>query len=156
MGLSYERYCLMSSHNFIQKSNLERDVIFQISTDIKNFHKIMPKYFKSLQIINTSLNEIIVLEQINFFGRNIEIKTKHIIVKPNMHKVFILSGPAKGTSFIETYDSNSNGTDISIVVNLKLNGILKLIPFLKILILKRMSSVMSEFIMCAESYSKSI
>ena len=73
-----------------------------------------------------------------------------------MHKGFILSGPSKGTSFIETYDSNSNGTDISIVVNLKLNGILKLIPFLKILILKRMSSVMSEFIMCAESYSKSI
>ena len=146
----------MSTHNLVQKSNLKRDIIFQISTDIENFHKIMPKYFKSLKIISNSLNEIIVLESIDFFGKNIEIKTKHIIVKPNMHKVFILSGPAKGTSFIETYDSNSNGTDISIVVNLKLNGILKLIPFLKILILKRMSSVMSEFIMCAESYSKSI
>ena len=70
--------------------------------------------------------------------------------------MFILSGPAKGTSFIETYNSNSIGTEILIIVDLKLNGILRLIPFLKIYLLKRMNSVMSEFIVCAESYSKSI
>jgi hypothetical protein len=40
-------------------------------------------------------------------------------------------------------------------VDLKLHGILKLIPFLKFLLLKRMNSVMSEFITCAEIYSKS-
>ena len=146
----------MSSHHLVQKSNLKRDVLFQISTDIENFHKIMPKYFKSLKIISNSSNEIIVLESIDFFGRKIEIKTKHIVVKPNMHKVFILSGPARGTSFIETYNSNSFGTDVSVAVDLKLCGILKLIPFLKILLLKKMNSVMSEFITCAESYSKSI
>ena len=71
-------------------------------------------------------------------------------------KFLFLTGPAKGTSFIETYTSSSTGTNISILVNLKLNGILKLIPFLKILLLKRMNSVMSEFIICAEHYSKSI
>ena len=146
----------MSGFNIVQKSNLERDVLFELSTDVENFHKIMPKYFKSLKIISTSINEKIVLESINFLGRKIKIKTKHIIEKPNIHKVFILSGPAKGTSFIETYDSNSHGTDITILVNLKLNGFLKLIPFLHILLLKRMNSVMSEFIICAESYSKSI
>ena len=71
-------------------------------------------------------------------------------------KVFVLTGPAKGTSFIETYNSRMNGTDISILVDLKLNGLLKFIPFLNILILKRMNSVMSEFIVCAESYSNSL
>tara|TARA_B110000438_G_C15719859_1_gene609295 strand:- start:281 stop:721 length:441 start_codon:yes stop_codon:yes gene_type:complete len=146
----------MSGINLIQKSNLERDIIFEISTDVENFHKIMPKYFKSLEIITNSTNEKIVLEFIHFLGRKIKIKTKHIILKPNVHKVFILTGPAKGTSFIETYNSTSTGTDISILVNLKLNGILKLIPFLKILLLRRMNSIMSEFIVCAESYSKSI
>ena len=145
----------MNGFNLVQKSNLESSVIFQISTDVENFHKIMPKYFKSLKIISNSLTEKIVLESIDFLGMKIKIKTKHIILKPNVHKVFILSGPAKGTSFIETYNSNSTGTDISILVDLKLNGFLKLIPFLKILLLKRMSSVMSEFIICAESYSKS-
>lgn len=146
----------MSGFNLVQKSNLERNIIFEISTDVENFHKIMPKYFESLKIITNSPNEKIVSESINFLGRRIKIKTKHIILKPNVHKVFILSGPAKGTSFIETYSSSLTGTDISILVDLKLNGILKLIPFLKILLLKKMNSVMSEFIICAEHYSKSI
>ena len=146
----------MSSFNLIQKSTLEPDKIFQISTDVENFHKIMPKYFKSLKIISDSSNEKIVLESIIFLGKKIDIKTKHVIIEPNIHKVFILSGPAKGTCFIETYNSNSIGTEILIIVDLKLNGILRLIPFLKIYLLKRMNSVMSEFIVCAESYSKSI
>ena len=47
----------MTGFNLIQKSNLDRDVIFNISTDVENFHKIMPKYFKSLKIISDSLNE---------------------------------------------------------------------------------------------------
>ena len=145
----------MSGSNLIQKSNLERDLIFSISTDVENFHKIMPKYFKSLKIISNSLNEKVVLESIDFLGRKIKIKTKHVIVKPNVHKVFILTGPVRGTSFIETYDSTLSGTSISILVDLKLHGILKLIPFLKILVLKKMNSVMSEFIICAEIYSKS-
>tara|TARA_B110000467_G_scaffold30542_1_gene27500 strand:+ start:43 stop:483 length:441 start_codon:yes stop_codon:yes gene_type:complete len=145
----------MSGFNLVQKSNLESSVIFQISTDVENFHKIMPKYFKSLKIISNSLTEKIVLESVDFLGMKIKIKTKHIILKPNVHKVFILTGPAKGTSFIETYSPSSTGTDISILIHLKLNGFLKLIPFLKILLLKRMNSVMSEFIICAESYSKS-
>jgi hypothetical protein len=141
--------------NLVQKSNLDCNTIFNISTDVENFHKIMPKYFKSLTIISNSLNEIIVSESIHFLGIKIKIKTKHVILKPNIHKVFILDGPVKGTSFIETYNSSLSGTDISILVDLKLRGILKLIPFLKFLLLKRMNSVMSEFITCAEIYSKS-
>jgi len=116
----------------------------------------MPEYFKSLKIISNTSNEKIVLESINFLGRQIQIKTKHVIIQPNLHKVYILTGPAKDTSFIETYDSSSTGTDISIDVNLQLNGILKFIPFLKLFLLKKMNSVMSEFIVCAESYSKSM
>ena len=146
----------MSSFTLIQKSKLNRDFIFKISTDVENFHKVMPDYFKSLKIISDSSNEKIVLEYLDFLGRQIEIKTKHVIIQPNLHKVFILTGPAKGTSFVETYDSNSSGTDISIEVNLQLNGILKFVPFLKILLLKKMDSVMSEFIICAELYAKSM
>ncbi|MGB1690294.1 MAG: hypothetical protein ACPHC0_02565 [Nitrosopumilus sp.] len=116
----------------------------------------MPEYFKSLKIIQNSSNEKIVLESIDFLGRKIDIKTKHVIIQPNIHEVFILTGPAEGTSFIEKYESGPTGTDISIVVDLKLNGFLKFIPFLKLLLLKKMNSVMSEFIVCAESYSKSV
>ena len=146
----------MSKFNLVKKSNLHRDLIFKISTDVENFHNVMPEYFKSLKIIQNSSNEKIVLESIDFLGRKIEIKTKHVIIPPNLHEVFILTDPAKGTSFIEKYESSSIGTDISISVDLKLNGFLKLIPFLKLLLFKKMNSVMSEFIVCAESYSKSV
>ena len=146
----------MSKFNLVKKSNLHRDLIFKISTDVENFHNVMPEYFKSLKIIQNSSNEKIVLESIDFLGRKIEIKTKHVIIPPNLHEVFIINGPAKGTSFIEKYESNPTGTDISISVDLKLNGFLKLIPFLKLLLFKKMNSVMSEFIVCAESYSKSV
>ena len=145
----------MTGFNLIQKSNLDRDVIFNISTDVENFHKIMPKYFKSLIVISNSLNEKVVLESIHFLGKKIKVKTKHVILKPNIHKVFILDGPIGGTSFIETYHSTLSGTNISILVDLEFHGILKLIPFLNILLLKRMNSIMSEFISCAEIYSKS-
>ena len=145
----------MTGCNIVQKSNLDCNTIFNISTDVENFHKIMQKYFKSLTIISNSLNEIIVSESIHFLGIKIKIKTKHVILKPNVHKVFILDGPVKGTSFIETYYSTLSGTTIEILVDLKFHGILKLIPFLKFLLIKRMNSVMSEFIICAEIYSKS-
>ena len=145
----------MTGCNIVQKSNLDCNTIFNISTDVENFHKIMPKYFKSLTIISNSLNEIIVSESIHFLVIKIKIKTKHVILKPNVHKVFILDGPVKGTSFIETYYSTLSGTTIEILVDLKFHGILKLIPFLKFLLIKRMNSVMSEFIICAEIYSKS-
>ena len=85
----------MSKFNLIQKSNLDRDLIFKISTDVENFHKVMPEYFKSLKIISNTSNEKIVLESIAFVGRQIEIKTKHVIIQPNLHKVFIFDWSCK-------------------------------------------------------------
>ena len=49
-------------------SNLPQKKIFKISTDVKNFHDVMPHYFKSLYVINETQNEKIVLEKIFFFG----------------------------------------------------------------------------------------
>ena len=49
-----------------------------------------------------------------------------------------------------------NGTDILISVNLQINGLLKLIPFLNKLLARKMSSMMNENIDCAENYSKNI
>ena len=136
---------------------MSRDVIFKISTDVSNFHKIMPDYFKSLKIIDDTLSDQkIVLENISFLGRNIDVKTKHVITHPDTHKVFILNGPLRGTIFVEKYDvSKSNGTDITITVNLSVQGLLRFIPFLDRIIYRKMKFVMLEFVRSSENYFNS-
>lgn len=143
----------MTSFNLSGTSSLNRDIVFKISTDVNNFHSIMPNYFKSLDIISEDKSGIVVSEKINFLGQTVNVKTKHRVLPPNVHKVFILTGPLKGTSFFENYESSSSGTLILISVNLKINGFLKYIPFVKKILRKKMSHVMLEFINCAEKYS---
>jgi len=143
----------LTSFNLSGTSSLNRDIVFKISTDVNNFHSIMPNYFKSLDIISEDKSGIVVSEKINFLGQTVNVKTKHHVLPPNIHKVFILTGPLKGTSFFENYESSSSGTLILISVNLKINGFLKYIPFVKKILRKKMSHVMLEFINCAEKYS---
>lgn len=135
------------------QSSLNREIVFKISTNVNNFHTIMPNYFKSLDILSEDESGIIVSEKINFLGQSVKIKTKHFVSPPNMHKVFILTGPLKGTFFIEHYEPLSFGTLISISVNLKINGFLKFIPCIKKILRKKMSHVMLEFINCAEKHA---
>ena len=136
---------------------MSRDVIFKISTDVSNFHKIMPNYFKSLKIIDDTISDQkIVLENISFLGRNIDVKTKHVITHPDTHKVLILNGPLRGTIFVEKYDvSKSDGTDITITVNLSMQGLLRFIPFLDRIIYRKMKFVMLEFVRSSENYFNS-
>ena len=131
-------------------SKLSQSHIFQISTDVENFHNIMPNYFKSLDVLEENKYGKIVNERINFLGITIQIKTKHVIVHPNIHEIHILTGPLKGTSFIESYVEKDNGTMITIDVTLYFNNFFKLFPFLENLVVKKMSKTMDEFIMCAE------
>lgn len=134
-------------------SSLNCEIVFKINTDVKNFHNVMPNYFKSLDILSDDKSGIVILEKINFLGQSVKVKTKHLILPPNIHKVFILTGPLKGTFFIEHYEHSLSGTFISIFVNLKVNRLLKCIPFIEKILRKKMSSVMLEFINCAEKYS---
>lgn len=146
----------MKSFTLFRKSVIDRDVIFQISTNVKNFHDVMLNYFKSLNVLEDNGSQKIVLEKISFLGKTHDVKTKHIVLSPNLHGVFILSGPLKNTSFVEHYESSVNGTDITISVSLEINGFLKLIPLVDILIKKKMSLAMNQFIHCAEDYSERI
>lgn len=131
-------------------SKLSQPRIFQISTDVENFHNVMPNYFKSLDVLEENKYGKIVNEKINFLGIAIQIKTKHVIVYPNIHEIHIMTGPLKGSSFIEFYDEKDNGTEITIDVTLRFNNFLKLLPFLQNFVVKKMSKTMDEFVICAE------
>lgn len=140
----------MSTFTIQKYSKLPQEKIFDISTDIENFHNIMPNYFKSLDIIEENKYGMIVNEKINFFGFNLSVKTKHVIIYPNIHEVHFLSGPAKGTFFIESYTPSGSGTNITIDINLKFNGILKYFSFLQGILTKKMTKTMDEFVISAE------
>lgn len=136
-----------------RSSSLSRDKIFKISTDVENFHNVMPEYFKSLVVVEQNHYGKIVVEKIKFLGIPLKIKTKHVVVKPNVHKINILSGPTSGTLFTETYIQSGDGTIISIHVKLILNGFYKLFSFLENCLANEMSKTMDKFIFSAEKYA---
>lgn len=125
--------------------------IFNISVDVANFHQVLPKYFQSLKIIKDGKHEKIVIEKISFLGFSSKIKTKHVILPPNLHHVYILSGPLKGSSFIESYNPLKIGTEIIIDVHLKFFGIFSGFNFLNNYIADKMHQVMNEFITSVEA-----
>ena len=146
----------MKSFTLHRHSIISRDLLFNISTNVENFNKIMPDYFKSLTVLEEFDSNKIVLENISFLGQSLDVKTKHVVLPPNIHEVYILSGPLKNTSFIEKYVPSSLGTDITIIVDLQINGFLKFIPFLRQILIRKMGNVMNEFVKCAELYSRNL
>ncbi|QDI89568.1 hypothetical protein Nisw_08575 [Candidatus Nitrosopumilus sp. SW] len=134
-------------------SKLPQEYIFQISTDVENFHNIMPNYFKSLNVLDETKYGKLVDEKISFLGTTIKIKTKHVIIYPNIHEIHILTGPLKGTSFVEYYDKTEDGTMVTIDVSLKFNNFFRLFSFMQNILAKKMSKTMDEFILSVEKYA---
>ena len=133
-----------------KESELERTKLFNLSTDIEQFDKILPKYFKSLLVTDIQENTKFVDEKVIFFGKSILVKTKHVIMPPKIHEVYILSGPFTGTSFIERYDKTSRGTKLTITVSLKLNGFAKILFPFSNPIKNKMDRVLDEFLISCQ------
>jgi len=144
----------MPKFEFIKTVHVERDLIFQISTDYTNFPKILPKYFKELKIVKKNGNYTIIQEKLQFLGRTIDVLTEHVIEKPDRHIVRMLDGQAKGTIFDEKYEIDGEHTKITISVDFILHGSLKFIAALaKGKIRQNMNSVMDEFVNYAKLQS---
>ncbi len=135
-----------------KESKVNRDKLYSVSIDVKNFPNIMPRYFKSIVILKSIKNEILVNEKIYFLKSFLKIQTKHVIIHPKIHEVHIVSGPLKGSSFVEDYEKISNETTVTIKVHIKFNGLFKIFSPLKFLLKKQMSKVMNEFLESAEKY----
>ena len=137
---------------FKKNSRIIRDKLYSISIDVENFPTLMPKYFKSIIIKKSIGPELFVDEKIHFLGGFLDVNTKHVIVHPKIHEVHILSGLMRGTSFVESYDETSYGTNVTIDVCIKLNSISKLFLPFGFLIKRQMTKVMDEFLNSAEKF----
>ena len=133
-----------------KNSRVDRDKLYLVSIDVKNFSNIMPKYFKSINVKKSIGEELFVDEKIYFLGSVLDVKTKHVIIHPRIHEVHILSGLLRGSSFVESYDEASHGSKIVISVSIKFNVVSKLFLPFGFLIKRQMEKVMDEFLDSAE------
>jgi ribosome-associated toxin RatA of RatAB toxin-antitoxin module len=137
----------MAKFQFTKIVDVERDLIFQISTNYDNFTEILPNYFKELKIIKKTDRSTIIQEKLQFLGRTVDVLTEHIVEKPDRHIVKMLDGQAKGSIFDERYEIDGDNTKITINVNFILHGSLKILGALaKGKIKQNMNSVMDEFV----------
>ena len=142
----------MPKFQFRKIVDIERDKIFQISTDYENFTKVLPDHFKELKIIEKKENTTIIQEKIEFLGRTVNVLTKHMVEYPDRHIVTMLDGQAKGSVFDERYEIVGNKTKITIDVDFVLHGGLKIVGiFAKGRIKQSMNMVMDEFVNYAKS-----
>ena len=56
----------MPKFEFVKIVNVNRDLIFEISTNYENFTKILPNYFEKLEIVKKSEKNTKIYETINF------------------------------------------------------------------------------------------
>ena len=144
----------MTKFEFTKTVDVNRELIFQISTDYENFTKILPDYFKELKIIETNNNVTKIFEKLSFLGKTVSVTTEHIIEKPNRHIVKMLDGQAKGTVFDERYEEFGDKTKVTIEVDFDLSGGLKVLGmFAKKKIKSSMEKVLDEFANYAKNHS---
>lgn len=108
----------------------QTDKVFYTITDFENLPVRLPEFFKSINIVSKDGNTIIINESIRMAGKDINQTTKHILIPPIQHEVFILDGDAKDSHIVERYVSFNNGTKIIIDGDFHLAGKLKLVGFI--------------------------
>ena len=144
----------MPKFEFTKIVDVDKDLIFQISTDYERFTSVLPEYFKELKIIEKNGNCTKIQEKLQFLGRTVNVLTEHVIEKPDRHVVRMLDGQAKGTVFDERYEKFGDKTKVTIQVDFILSGGLKVLGiFAKNKIKNSMEKVLDEFANYAQSHS---
>lgn len=121
-------------------------------TNYKNFQKILPQYYPSIRIISVRGNVSVVEEHLQIAGRELVMMAKHVTDEPILHEIFIIGGDAKGTHIIKRYESVTHGTKLTLEIDWKLKGMMKLSNFFgKNKVLNDYSKIIDEFAVIAEA-----
>ena len=141
----------MTKFSFEKIVKADRKKVFEIVANYEEFQNTLPQYFPSIRVRSKRGNVAVVEEHLRFYGKELVMMTKHVTEYPEVHEVFVIGGNAKGSHFYEKYESIPEGTKITVDVDLKLKGVLKIAAFFgKKKIIKGFSKVMDEFVKIAE------
>ena len=142
----------MSKVIFEKIIKADRKKVFELTTNYERFQKILPRYYSSIRIISVRGNVSVVEEHLRIGGQELVMMVKHVIDEPILHEIFIIGGDAKGTHIITRYEAISYGTKMTLEVDWKLKGIMKLSDFFgRNKISDEYSKIIDEFIVIAES-----
>ncbi len=110
--------------------NIQQNKIFDFIVEHKNFQHILPDYFLFTHILSMR-NEVSVMKNhIKILGKVFVVLTKHVIKYPDSYEIFIIGGNGKGSSIILKYIEFSKRTKLTLTVDLKFNGIKKLVQLI--------------------------
>ena len=141
----------MPKINFVKIIKADRNKVFEITTNFKDFQKRLPKFFPSIRLRSVRDDIAIVEEHVVLAGRELVMMTKHVTKSPELHEVFVIGGDAKGSHIVERYEIIPEGTKITVNADLKLHGKLKLAAFFgKDKIKNDYAKIMDEFAKIAE------
>ena len=130
----------------------DRKKVFELTTNYENFQKILPQYYPSIRIISVRGNVSVVEEHLRIAGRELVMMAKHVIDEPILHEIFIIGGDAKGTHIIKRYESIPHGTKLTLEIDWKLKGMMKISNFFgKNKVLNDYSKIIDEFAVIAEA-----
>ena len=130
----------------------DRKKVFELTTNYENFQKILPQYYPSIRVISVRGNVSVVEEHLQIAGQELVMMAKHVIDEPILHEIFIIGGDAKGTHIIKRYESIPHGTKLTIEIDWKLKGMMKISNFFgKNKVLNDYSKIIDEFAVIAEA-----
>ena len=130
----------------------DRKKVFELTTHYENFEKILPQYYPSIRVISVRGNVSVVEEHLQIAGQELVMMAKHVIDEPILHEIFIIGGDAKGTHIIKRYESIPHGTKLTIEIDWKLKGMMKISNFFgKNKVLNDYSKIIDEFAVIAEA-----
>jgi len=137
---------------FEKFSRASREKLFLVSTDYTSYQSILPQFFPSIRIVSVRPNTTLSEEHRMISGKEFVIMAKHVTEENESHKTFFVGGDAKGTKIFEKYETISQGTKISVIVDFKLKLSMKFSTrFDNSKLMQNFESIMDKFIEIAEA-----
>lgn len=113
--------------SIVELTDVNKKDIFLTMADIKEYPKILPDNYISVDIINDTNGTIFAKEEVQQMGIRTKMLVKHEIIPYSKHILTILDGDAKGSTITETFDGNDSHTRLTTDIDVHLHGILS--PF---------------------------
>lgn len=99
---------------------------FDVMTDIMGMQKLLPHRFPSIRLLSSRGNTSVAEEHRIIAGRELIMTTRHMVDRPHKHEILVIGGDAKNSHIVELYESVGTGTRISLSVDFRLHGAMRI------------------------------